>query len=137
MIRAANLANHQPFALHVVLIFIFMKIFANPIALATISPTIRLISASRVLLTVILAILTESVQAAAILAFANCLILLCGVFLRQDITRISLKSVQNVRLPAKIVLPPTIAVLAATNLFYTTIVASKLVLLVSTTTRKL
>ena len=82
MIRAANLANHQPFALPVMLIFIFMKIFANPNALATISPTIRLISASRVLLTVILAILTESVQAAAILAFANCLILLYGVFLR-------------------------------------------------------
>ena len=52
-----------------------------PIALATISPTIRLIPASRVLLTAILARLTESVQAAAILTFDNCLMLLYGVFL--------------------------------------------------------
>ena len=63
------------------LIFIFMKTFANPIALATISPTTRLISASRVLLTAIIATLTEIVQAAAILTFAHCLMLLCGVFL--------------------------------------------------------
>ena len=81
MIRAANLANHQPFALHVILIFIFMKAFANPIAPATISPTTRPISASRVLLTAIHAIFKESVQAAAILIFANCLMLLCGAFL--------------------------------------------------------
>jgi hypothetical protein len=81
VIRVANLANHQPFAPPVMLIFIFMKTFAKPIALATISPTIRIISASRVLLTAIIAILLENAEAAEILAFANCLMSLCGVFL--------------------------------------------------------